>query len=150
VTLYVVLKYALRSGGWRGAYGAALSLAVLKGAIYVTPDQQLPIQDANVINSTQAQDKQLLDLIKMLQGDVMQYNALFFNCRHFVQQVANYPMQDIPGFSLEPAGPLTMPGTYVTPVWQVGHCVIFQDNFGNIYPVWGTRPQQSNNPYQDP
>ena len=144
VTLYVGLKYALRNAGARGAHGAALSLAVLKGAIYVTPNQDLPIHDGRIIQSDKAQDKLFLDFVTDLKKDLTQYNTLFFNCRHFVNQIANYPMQDIPEPSLDPVGPLIMPGSYVTPVWQVGHWVMFQDNSGNSYRVWSTRPVQSN------
>ncbi|OYW70826.1 MAG: hypothetical protein B7Z37_29535 [Verrucomicrobia bacterium 12-59-8] len=139
LALYVVLRRAL-AGSRGGAYGAALSLTVLKGAIYVTPDQSLPIQGGRVIKSSQAQDELFLELMSHLDKDMADYITVFFNCRHFVDQVANYPMQDLPGFIFRPISPLTMPGTSARPVRQEGHYVIFVDDNGNEYPVWGTMP----------
>ncbi len=136
--LYVGAKRALRGAGQRGAWGAALSLALLEGKIYITPNQPLPIERGRVIRASKDQDRQLLMLIEELDKDVLEYNTVFFNCRHFVRTVANYPMQDIPGFTLGPVP--FMPGNSARPDRQEGKYVIFVDDAGNEYPVWGTMP----------
>lgn len=140
LVLYGFLRQALSKGGWRGAYGAALSLAVLEWKVYPTPKQHLPIQGARVIRSSKKQDEDFMELMRELESDLLEYHTLFFNCRHFIEQVAKYPMQDIPDFSLRPVSPLSMPGTALRPVRQEGSYVIFEDDAGNEYPVWGTMP----------
>ena len=87
-----------------------------------------------------------MDFVGMLQRDGLQYNTLFFNCRHLTRAISSYPMTEIPGFTFDPVPSLIPyiqnpgPRRMLEYKGAQGNYMIFVDrNTGEEFPIYNDR-----------